>query len=213
MLWAAGRFCAPVLAPFLAQKSAHLVLKEKQRMSMQKKQTDYDKSTAKMFLDPYKYVIEVHIENIQKPENTVEIKKEYITGLETILVRQDISTASSIFPLIAKCVGLLDVPGLEEDVCVMLGHISQNVEPVARELVRCQVLSRCMELYRKRPEAVNKMLFLLTVINNTVKDLRSALEASGQDPAALKCISATDEHMSEKSKERLCDILSSLNVK
>ncbi|KAI5190819.1 hypothetical protein NEMIN01_1221 [Nematocida minor] len=179
---------------------------------MEKEQANYDKETAEIFSDPYAYAVDMHIENIKKPENTVEIKKEYIQGLETILVRQDISTATSIFPKLEKCVELIDTPSVESDMCAMLGHIAQNVEPVAKELLRCKVFSKCIDLYKSKPETVNKILFLFTVINNTVADLSNELRRCNEDPSIIKDISPTDVHLNERSKERLIAISQSLGL-
>lgn len=173
----------------------------------------YSKETAEIFADPFGYVVDVHIENIKKDENTVDVKKEYILGLETILVRQDVSTAPSIFVKIKDCVSLLEVPEVEEEVCAFLGHISQNVQPVAKEIVKCQILSKCMGVYEKKPETINKIVFLLIVLNNTLKDFAGELLSANEDPAILKTISTADSDINEKTKERLSALLAALKIK
>ncbi|KAI5134161.1 hypothetical protein NEAUS04_0520 [Nematocida ausubeli] len=176
---------------------------------MEEKQMEYDKETAEIFNDPYRYAVDLHIKNIRSDANTVEIKKEYILGLETILVKQDISTAISIFARIGECVDLIDVQEVEEDVCGMLGFISQNVEPVAREMVRCRVVEKAIALYKRKPEAVDAIILLFTILNNTLNGLQEAVKAEGQDPSIIKEISTESEHMSSKSKSRLAVILGS----
>ncbi|EIJ87375.1 hypothetical protein NEPAR06_0918 [Nematocida parisii] len=177
---------------------------------MEEKNIEYDKEMAEIFVDPYKYAVTVHISNIKSPNNTVEIKKEYIEGLETILVKQDISTAASIFKMLGDCTDLISVPGVEDDVCRMLGYIAQNVEPVAKELLRCGVVKKCMDLYKDKPEAVNGIVFLFTILNNTLSDFSAEIKASGEDPSIISQISKDGPHITSKSQERLAEIIKSL---
>lgn len=182
---------------------------------MEKKEEAYNKEDAEIFMDPYKYAVEVHIKNIKKKENTPEVKQEYIQGLETILVRQDISTAASIFPMIESCVDLIDTKDVEEDICVMLGHISQNVYAVAKELIRCKIFSKCISLYKRKPQTIKKILFLFTVIKNTVSDLPAILETelSEEEAATLQSIEKEEAHLNEQAKKRLSAFLEIIQKK
>lgn len=178
----------------------------------QKKDPLYDKEVAKIFADPFLYGVQIHMENIEKETNTVEIKKEYILGLETILTKQDISTAPSILPEIGKCVDLINIKGVEADMCVMLGHISQNVIPVAEQLIKSKVYSKCLSMHKNVPMAINKIIFLFTILNNTLPSLRDALIDANEDIQQIFSISEDDPHLEQKSKPRLAAIKNSFQT-
>ncbi|KAI5179825.1 hypothetical protein NEOKW01_0288 [Nematocida sp. AWRm80] len=178
---------------------------------MTEKNFVYDKEVAKLFSDPYFHGVTMHIENIKKEDNSPETKREYIDGLESILVKQDISTAPSILPLLKECVDLMHTPEVQSDICVMLGHISQNVQPVALELVKAHVFKECMVLYKNTPATANKIIFLLTILNNTLPSLLNSIVAIGDTPEDLFNLSQAPE-LTPQSQDRLKVLLKSLQV-
>lgn len=177
---------------------------------MNKKNFTYDPEVAKIMADPYLHAVQMHIENIEKEENTTEVKKEYILGLETLLVNQDLSTTPSIIGQIGKMPRLVHVPGVEADICVMLGHISQNVQEVAQKLIDEKIFSECMSLFERRPSALNKILFLFTVLNNTLPSMRASLLRAKEDPLLLEKISETNCLADEKTQGRLTELKKAL---
>ncbi|OAG29076.1 hypothetical protein NEDG_01215 [Nematocida displodere] len=170
---------------------------------MEHPEDGYDRGLAEILIDPFLYAVRLHIENIELETNTVEIKREYVEGLESILVQKDISTAVSIVPELKNCIKLMHVPNIEEDVCVMLGHIAQNVRPVSEELVRERVFRECFVLYEKKPLAASKIIFLLTTLNNTLADFVPLLREAGEDPSVLSRLVLGEVSLNTKSKERL----------
>ncbi|KAI5171205.1 hypothetical protein NEFER03_0607 [Nematocida sp. LUAm3] len=179
-------------------------------MAMEKKNFTYDPEIAQIMADPYLHAVQMHIENVEKEENTTEVKKEYILGLETLLVNQDLSTASSIIQEIGNMPRLVHIPGVEPDVCVMLGHISQNVQEVAQKLIDGRIFSECIKLFKTRPTALSKILFLFTVLNNTLPSMRESLLSANEDPADIEKIEDSNCVSDEKSKSRLSALKASL---
>lgn len=171
----------------------------------------YNKEIAEVFADPTLYGVKIHIENIKKETNSVEIKKEYISGLEIILTPQDISTAPSILSEIGRCIELMHIEGIGTEICVMLGHISQNVIPVAEQLIKSKVYSECFVLYKAVPQAINKIIFLLTILNNTLPSMKDSLSNANEDISLALSISEEDPFLENKSKPRLSAIKQSLS--
>jgi len=170
---------------------------------MEERNFEYDKDAAEAFSDPFFFALCIHIENIQKEENPPEIKKEYIEGLETLLGQEDISSSPVILEELKKCAPLIHTSGVENEMCVMLGHVVQNVEKASRALVQGRVFRECIALYRKKPQTVKKIVFLLTVLNNTLKELPLEIKCAGCDPKQLEEIGLADKHLDATAQERL----------
>lgn len=166
---------------------------------------EYDQEAAKAFANPSLYAIAHYLETIEDAETPVATKKECLDELEMLLVNQDISTTPAVLPQLRRCLLLLRVPGVEAEVCTFLGYISQNVAPVAQELVTGGVFSECAELYRCQPECLNKILFLLNILVNTLPNLAGLLPAGGSESAILE-IALDAPELDDRARERLAAI-------
>ncbi|KAI5189019.1 hypothetical protein NECID01_0374 [Nematocida sp. AWRm77] len=177
---------------------------------MEQKEELYDKETGKLFSNPLFYGIVHYIEKIEDPSVPLKIKQECIYELEIVLVTQSASTSPDVLGIMERFVGLLHVPEMESEVCMLLGYISQNTQPVAESLVSSGVFEEALGVYRKHPAYAKQVLFLLSILSHAVPDLLSLLHTHGATPSSLLDIAEAD--LDEKSKERLASLKEKLSL-
>ncbi|KAI5186629.1 hypothetical protein NEHOM01_1597 [Nematocida homosporus] len=173
-------------------------------------ETITEKEIGMILADPYAHAVSLHIENIEKPSNSIETKNEYIDGLEAMLIHSSVSTAPSILAKMKDLVKLIHVPGVEANMCVLLGHMTQNVIVISQELVKCHIFSECLALSRTRPTALPKIAFLLTILDNTLPNFKELLIKANEDPLKIRDFLSAETVIDSKTEARLTALCAKL---
>jgi hypothetical protein len=167
----------------------------------------YDREVAEMIANPYPHLLRECIEKVKGAEASTEEKKGALDDIEHLMARGIVSDRGTL-DLFGELISLLDVSEVSREVCVMLGHVVQNVPVAIDELVKCGVIRHLQKVFERDRETGDKVVFLLAVVANGTDEERvakvlgeegqsllSSIEACGVDERARKKIEMVRERM------------------
>lgn len=169
----------------------------------------YNRELAELLVDPYLHILREHIDKIRSPDTGVEGKREHVQDIEDLLTRGGISTRTSILNEFASILALLDILEVADEVCAMLGHISQNVPVLIDKLISLGMFDRLRGLYKKKESAVGRIVFLLCAISNGTKDFEAKfIDAGGKE---FLCEMQQSRFANPTAQQRIQHMLASID--